>query len=782
MDHPSPSTIPAKRQRDVDDPDDSNLDMDHDDSLTPPPPKRAFARSGQTHGGAGPKKGKGGAKSGNGAMQPNSFAAKMMAKMGYKAGEGLGAQGQGRLNPIDTKLRPQGAGLGAVRERTAQAKAEEKRAAEARGETVQQSSEDEKPASWRKERNKALNERRKVKRNGDSGASTPAGPTKRKTTFKTAEDIAESAPGLQLPNVLKTLIDATGKELREISAAQVKFSQFVKQSEPVTEKDRISKEAQREVDRCVEEYRSLVEKAKYDTQRRAQLGLEQQDDEDFLARGKKIEAAIQDLIGFARVSDGHGDTVKAWDCVSRRLEQLEAEFENDLDTENLHETAVAAISTLFEADITSWSCLDEPDFLTQRLFKLRRVLGVKPIPDIQTLTLHGRVAHQSSSEYASPFESLLWKAWLPPVRRTITNDWILADPTPLIQLLKSWRPLIPDFLYYELLEVQILPRISLALQSWTPSPPPKQRDPLPSPQNFFFPWLDVLPSQYLDGTAQYDLTGNLKKALSTAFKKWDLTSPSILPGIETFQYLLPSDFLKLLTRHLLPRLSAHLDSHLTINPSDQDLTPLERVGLWFPYLPLQARTELLRAKLFPKWLSALHTWLSSSSYDDEEIITWFKFWKAHLEGELSDSLESEWAKGRKLIRQAAELGDRAVTELPLPRVEARKLEQYAKIDEDQSKRPAAAAAAAAAVQVPELTMRDFLEQWCEEESLQLIPTREAHVGTGMQILRITAAMNGKSGVLVYVKGDIIWAQDRRNKEIYKPMQMDDELLARAEGK
>ena len=57
------------------------------------------------------------------------FAFKMMQKMGWSAGSGLGASGEGMVTPIESKLRPKAMGLAydGFKERTKQSKAEQKR-------------------------------------------------------------------------------------------------------------------------------------------------------------------------------------------------------------------------------------------------------------------------------------------------------------------------------------------------------------------------------------------------------------------------------------------------------------------------------------------------------------------------------------------------------------------------------------------------------------------------------------------------------------------------------
>ncbi len=83
-----------------------------------------------------------------------------------------------------------------------------------------------------------------------------------------------------------------------------------------------------------------------------------------------------------------------------------------------------------------------------------------------------------------------------------------------------------------------------------------------------------------------------------------------------------------------------------------------------------------------------------------------------------------------------------------------------------------------------MSFKDILEELCEQESLLIIPLRRAHPATGLPLLRITASSAGTGGSVVYLKGDVVWAQDKKDRNVWEPVDVfrDGVLVAMAEGR
>lgn len=66
-----------------------------------------------------------------------------------------------------------------------------------------------------------------------------------------------------------------------------------------------------------------------------------------------------------------------------------------------------------------------------------------------------------------------------------------------------------------------------------------------------------------------------------------------------------------------------------------------------------------------------------------------------------------------------------------------------------------------------------------------MPLREADPSTGFPLFRITASASGRGGVVVYLKGDVLWVRGSASGvegKGFMPLGLDEGLAKRAEGR
>ena len=697
---------------------------------------------------------------------PNSFAAKMMAKMGYVEGQGLGATGRGRLAPIETQQRPQGAGLGAVKEKTKQAKEEEKREAAFRGEVVEDSSEEE------KKRKRRLKEKRKSGVMGKAG--TPIAKPKQK--YRTAAEMEAAADGLEVPNILKSIIDATGQETMLLTSTAGLMHTQNAMVPAETEATKIARRARRDLEDFTNEWNALKERKLYFEDEETQLSVAILEQEEETRGMEEVIAAVEDLEHLDLADSDEGDM---WKPVTAKLEQVERSVQDLGDSFGLQEVAVAAIHPLFKSAMQDWKPFEDPTSVVPHLQRLRSMLGIAPESTSTELALQNGISYtKPPSKSTTHYETMVYTLWLPPIRSAITNDWDIYDSRPLTNLIDIWKPVLPPFILANVIDQLIVRRLSSAVAAWRP-----KRSRHGQPHEWIFPWLPYLDEQHTDPGSSTGLLSDVKRKLKSTLSTWDL-SGGVLPGLSNWRSIFHSDLSSLLVRHLLPRLALHLAENFEINPPDQDLTPLEDVLKWTPHFPLPTLAQLFVAEFFPKWHHTLYLWLTSEAPNYGEVNQWYQWWKQELEDRLPPGfnelpiIDAEWQKGVATLNIALDALEEGldVSSALEPPSTAPVLPASA----PQSLTPIAASAPT--LETP-TTFKDVVEDWCAENGLFMLPLREADLQTGLPLFRITASASGKGGVVVYLKGDVVWVRSTGSENrTFLPMGLDEGLVGRAEGR
>ncbi|KAI0196907.1 GC-rich sequence DNA-binding factor-like protein-domain-containing protein [Astrocystis sublimbata] len=703
----------------------------------------------------------------SGGSKSKSFAARMMAKMGYVEGQGLGAGGQGRASIVEATLRPSGnVGLGTVREKNQQEIKEEKRQARLRGEEVSDSDEEKKKA--KRERKKKAGES-----GSGSGVSTPR---RSKPKYMTVNDIQKAAPGLHIPEAFAPILDMTGRDSKLLTAGSGLLTPTAGGTELVeqTEARKLARRAQGELAAYVEEWKTLEE-------RRAWLDMEaiqRQQEID------ELQGEFSSLQVFSAVLDEVCQAAREqqWDPIISGLKK--ADVSASTYNEELSSIAVASIHPFLSQATQGWQPLEDPNLgnFTADLLGIQKLLGLQ-----ESAARGGAVTKWNQSGLESdyhhvrsttPYESMIYKLVVPKLATTISQAWDVYDAAPLLAILDRWDPLFPAFVRSQLLE-QVVRRLGEAIASWKPRKSKEKGKSLP-PHLWLFPWLQHLPPHHLDPKGS-GLVADVRRKYRQVIDTWQFDR-GVVPGLKAWQDIFrPSSsgakggekekdtdqWRPLVMHHVLPSMGRYLRLNFRVDPGDQEpyLKMLQGVLKWTDVLSTSMVVEVVVAEVFPLWHDVLYQWLVSDSANYEEIGAWFEWWHDEVfpEGVRGHkSVVAEFERGTRMIERALELGDEVGSRLARPerggvgrekrdgdrehrkRREEKEREkergrEREKREKDQvSEQPAAA------------TFRDEVEAWALDNDLRFMPVRKANE-TGKHYFRLTARLDGKGGVLAYFR-------------------------------
>jgi tuftelin-interacting protein 11 len=667
-----------------------------------------------------------------------SFAARMMAKMGYKEGQGLGKEGTGRSGVIEVVQRPQGVGLGAVREKSKQEIEEEKRQAKIRGEKYEDSDEE------RKKR------RRKPKTSGNdsgmSGISTPKRAAKPK--YRTLEEVHRAAPGLEIPDVFAPILDMSGPGQRLLTStsglltptARPEIGESVQQ----VEDRKLARRAQNELVAHVEEWKNLDERKAYVAMEVLQ---EQQTIDELQAELDQFKIFVDTAqVILQASSDGQ------WDPIIQALIKADKLQVGDVNGE-LSDTAIAAVHPFLSRAMEGWQPLEDPKLngLVPQLYKIRHVLGVKT---------RSREIKRQKTKSTTTYETMIYKLAFPKIVSAINNSWNVHDPTPLLTLLEVWDDLLPPFVRSLLLDQAVLGKLNDGVSSWNP----RKRRSHELPHLWLFPWLQYLPAHHADPKSSTGLVSDVKRKFRQLVDSWDFHK-GVVPGLQQWKEVLRPNFTNdhwtpLIMNHVLPSMGRFLKNpkNFVVDPTDQApyMAAIQGIFAWQDILKPSVVAQAIVGTVFPLWHEILHQWLTKVG-PNEEIGQWYEWWRDEVfPSSMKDLplIKAEFSKGHEMIIQALDLGSSAANLLPKPQSASR----------HTSPLPAAMPVTPAkTVTVEEPTFRQKVEDWCIENDLQFLPEKKVLHSAG-PLYRITAAGNGKNGTLTYFKGDALIVLSKKGNE------------------
>lgn len=267
----------------------------------------------------------------------------------------------------------------------------------------------------------------------------------------------------------------------------------------------------------------------------------------------------------AKKKNGHSGTAGAMRSLERAAQifgQLQRDYAAEYAEFGLADLAPGLIAPLISMSLAGWQPLAEPRKPVQTVRRWRGILGTN-----QRSATAANGGGQSDGAAATPkhhfepYSALVWASVIPHVRRACSEEWDPREYAAMANLLDAWSAVLPAWQLDNVLEQMVLPRIAKAVEAWDPL-----TDTVPVHQ-----W--ILPWQQLLGGAKLEerVYQTIRVKLGAALVAWQPVDRSARAMLEPWIGVMAAPALEVfLVRHIVPKLQQSLDA-LVINPMQQSL-------------------------------------------------------------------------------------------------------------------------------------------------------------------------------------------------------------------
>lgn len=382
-------------------------------------------------------------------MHTKGIGAKLLAKMGWKEGQGLGRDGKGLSEPLEAKLRPKGQGMGFGKQREPSLVSVEQTV-----KTVKRESRgkegivnvNEEARAWRKRRaDGKLKEKREI--------------------FKTVDDILSDTDAVK--SSIRSIIDMRGPQTRVIHNVGTVGSlenESAFNGGPMPE---LQHNMRLLVDMTEAEIKKVDARIRHakDTKRilekeNMRLELDQKQAEN---KRQTLSHALR--IGEKMMEELGGKSPVLSD-IRNIFSDAKAALGEDYYAYKFNLLAASVVGAPLGVELKTWSPLSDPTMMLAQISEWKSLLTndehfdqFHPDQDADVDSLF------STSD---PYIMLVNEHILSKLRIDIQSSWVEKDVDSLECFIENWRSVLPSSVIQYVMQCLVLPKLRLACQQWNP--------------------------------------------------------------------------------------------------------------------------------------------------------------------------------------------------------------------------------------------------------------------------------------------------------------------------